>query len=550
MKRIVFHSYKGGVGRSLAAANFGYALSRIGKKVVMLDLDVDAPSLHLKLGLERVSSGYIDYLKEYYEPIEDKGDTYTVVNSVMDASIKERSASLQKYTIDISKNLKLIPAGDASSNIYWWNLGSTWLHFLLSLTREEIAKVENGYAISATLSRDFLGKELKVISGLYGANGADYLIIDCRSPREYSSVALIFWANIVVSMFHANSDGLRGAANINHFVQRAWPEPQKHNPSKASTLDLNPGRIIPVLCRVPETFSQDPEKVHDLEQRLMAYWEQIQIPSGRIINPPEPFVTLHEFRDLEQTERLLLQAQPKSSNSGRRTVRDIDRLLSHDYVKLFTRIFAGEKDMARGLPLRETKIWNVVLGLKEDVIAEGSSFEFLANGIMLNRDYERNVALRAETVRGWLASFRENDDFHTIGYAWGNNFGRELVQPEHVFKSVPTDISELLAGWCEFDYRAGFGRMDYKYDPTDGSGKIIWKDNFLDDKKKRRPYLTQFACGYIRGVLENLLPNSIGGVSIRPIGTTVFNFSKISSVRTGKKLTKKLVKRDDEKSHD
>lgn len=42
---VTFYSYKGGVGRTLALANVAYALAARGKKVVTLDLDLEAPGL-------------------------------------------------------------------------------------------------------------------------------------------------------------------------------------------------------------------------------------------------------------------------------------------------------------------------------------------------------------------------------------------------------------------------------------------------------------------------------------------------------------------------
>ena len=47
LSRIVaFYSYKGGVGRSLALANAGVALAAKGHKVLLIDLDLEAPGLH------------------------------------------------------------------------------------------------------------------------------------------------------------------------------------------------------------------------------------------------------------------------------------------------------------------------------------------------------------------------------------------------------------------------------------------------------------------------------------------------------------------------
>ena len=52
MLTITFYSYKGGVGRSLALANCAKFLAYHGKKVVVMDLDLEAPGLHHKFGFQ------------------------------------------------------------------------------------------------------------------------------------------------------------------------------------------------------------------------------------------------------------------------------------------------------------------------------------------------------------------------------------------------------------------------------------------------------------------------------------------------------------------
>ena len=60
---ISFYSYKGGVGRSLLAANLAVALAREGK-TLLWDLDVEAPGLHhiRALGVERHTQGFFEWL--------------------------------------------------------------------------------------------------------------------------------------------------------------------------------------------------------------------------------------------------------------------------------------------------------------------------------------------------------------------------------------------------------------------------------------------------------------------------------------------------------
>ena len=69
MKTIAFYSYKGGVGRTLALSNIARRLADFGKKVIMLDLDLEAPGLHTKFSNfqwdRKVESGIVDYIYEY-----------------------------------------------------------------------------------------------------------------------------------------------------------------------------------------------------------------------------------------------------------------------------------------------------------------------------------------------------------------------------------------------------------------------------------------------------------------------------------------------------
>src|SRR5258708_54049 len=116
MRTIVFHSYKGGLGRSMALANLPIPLSKPAPRVVVLDLDVDAPSMHFKFqdqGLVKFrfngpAGGYIDYLKQYYEPFEEKPKKNMIPGAISSMGVEERAKHLQSYVLNAAPNLKLI----------------------------------------------------------------------------------------------------------------------------------------------------------------------------------------------------------------------------------------------------------------------------------------------------------------------------------------------------------------------------------------------------------------------------------------------------------
>src|SRR5580698_8211923 len=71
MKTAAFYSYKGGVGRSLFVANLSLFLARFAaKKVLTVDLDLEAPGLHYKyratgVDVPPIEAGVVDILHGY-----------------------------------------------------------------------------------------------------------------------------------------------------------------------------------------------------------------------------------------------------------------------------------------------------------------------------------------------------------------------------------------------------------------------------------------------------------------------------------------------------
>ena len=105
MSRIVtFYSYKGGVGRTFALANIGTLLAQQGKRVLLIDWDLEAP------GLDRYFSPYLDL------PLPShKGTIHVLHEASTSASADWRTHVIQ---IDVPgiNSLWLLPSGSFASD--------------------------------------------------------------------------------------------------------------------------------------------------------------------------------------------------------------------------------------------------------------------------------------------------------------------------------------------------------------------------------------------------------------------------------------------------
>ena len=70
-KIIAVGGAKGGIGKSLFAANLGVLLAQLGKKTVMVDLDLGAANLHLYMGVWSLPHRIDDFLTKKVSSLDD-----------------------------------------------------------------------------------------------------------------------------------------------------------------------------------------------------------------------------------------------------------------------------------------------------------------------------------------------------------------------------------------------------------------------------------------------------------------------------------------------
>lgn len=281
MKTITFYSYKGGVGRSLALANIATRLAEFGRKVCLLDFDLEAPGLHYKFSSHfnsvRITKGIVDYIYQF----SNTGSVPGTINEY----------SYQFYSSQAKSNITIIPAGSINSSDYWKKLSSiNWYDLLY----------DNTAGLSFLL--DLKEKIRKEIS-------PDFLLIDSRTGvSEMSGITLSLLADEIVTVAANNRENLEGVRKIIKSIS---------DPN--NTILGGVPKVTFVLSRIP--FTERPEdkaKEHSLITKIKKEF-------GKLI---EDVNVIHSDRDLEENEQIKIGYEKDE------TVAQISR----DYLNLFEKL--------------------------------------------------------------------------------------------------------------------------------------------------------------------------------------------------------------------
>lgn len=185
-KIITFYSFKGGVGRTMALSNVAALLSKWGRKVLIIDFDLEAP------GVEKYFSSQEFSFSKKRRECEGVVDLLT---SFKESSTKIRwqdcliQVSSSKYRL----NCDIIPAGKDSfeyasklQNLNWDNL----------------------------FEKYNLGKELETLRNEW-LRDYDFVLIDSRTGiSDIGGICTIYLPDIVAFLFTTNDASLDGCIDI------------------------------------------------------------------------------------------------------------------------------------------------------------------------------------------------------------------------------------------------------------------------------------------------------------------------------------------------
>lgn len=184
-KTVVFHSYKGGTGKTTLAANYAALLTRKGFRVFLLDLDVYAPSL-----------------QTYFEIEPDRwiNDFLTGDTELKDVIVDLTSVVAGNSDDDINNSSSV---STSSTN------GKLWLGFS-NPKKEEVYKLEGGKQEKVQFLRRFIVMREQLFSDLK----ADYVIIDTSPGIRYWSINALAIADILLLTLKAGDLDIVGTKKM------------------------------------------------------------------------------------------------------------------------------------------------------------------------------------------------------------------------------------------------------------------------------------------------------------------------------------------------
>jgi tetratricopeptide (TPR) repeat protein len=438
---ITFFSFKGGTGRTMALANIAWILASQGKRVLVVDWDLDAPGLqrffHPFLEQELLDStdGIVDILMDYARAATQQ-EQRTEGWHLPYARVMPHAVSLD-WGFPGEGTLDIIPAGRPGRHYSNALAGFQWDNFYHRL---------GGGHLFAAMREDM-------------RRSYDYTLIDSRTGlNDIAGICTVRFPDTVVDCFTLSTQSIEGAAAVARSIDelqdrdiRILPVPMRVEDGEQSKLEN--GRA---LARAQ--FSGFPRDVaKDAQQR---YWGDVEIPYKPYYAYEE---TLATFGDEPRLANSLLSAYERLTaaltNGEVREFPSMPEPLRQRYAAAYERRRRPSESPDVFLSYApEDRVWADWIGqLLEragvNVIAQGTGF---AIGADIATEVREAVASATRTLvllsPAYVHSTPANAVWQTLAAAESNRVHRTIVpiRVSDVRLNAPFD------GWSTIDL-AGLG---------------------------------------------------------------------------------------------
>ena len=364
---VSFYSYKGGVGRSMALANLATLLARKGRRVFMIDFDLEAPGLDSfhELGVEGKQQGVVEYAHEFQK---------TKIAPDIRPYVQEC-----KFPKPVRGKAWLMPSGkkDGAYN-------------------KQRASVDWEELYASTLGEPFIANWKAAIQRIYKP---DYVFVDSRTGlTDVGGICTLHLPDLVVLLFGLNDQNLHGIAAVLQTIRNA--------PT------TRPPQILPVATPVPnlprdddgllKTRFVEAEKLIGLKiASTISYNPQAALieklftldaePSLRIGGEYAELLSEIQKRDENGLDSLIRKAEDARERDDETTANNVRKALLDDFNDRADALFyVGQIDRFFGRREEAIVWWHKALEIEA---VHQPAFDALANHYKLRKQFDEVVRL-------------------------------------------------------------------------------------------------------------------------------------------------------------
>jgi cellulose biosynthesis protein BcsQ len=192
---ITFYSFKGGVGRTLALVNVGAELARRGRKVLLVDFDLEAPGLETfaRLRPPKPYPGLVEYVTEYERTMQAPDVREYIYEA---ATVGKRGGRLW-----------IMPAGRRDAN---------YQAALVNIDWKRLYGERDGFLLFEDMKAQWEQEQ---------DLNPDYVLIDSRTGHtDVEGICTRQLADSVVLMFMPNEQNLIGLEGVCRAIRREETE--------------------------------------------------------------------------------------------------------------------------------------------------------------------------------------------------------------------------------------------------------------------------------------------------------------------------------------
>jgi cellulose biosynthesis protein BcsQ len=184
---VTFYSYKGGVGRTMALVNAGIDLARRGRKVLIVDFDLEAPGISTYKCFGKLDD--FPGIVEYVSAFRDTGNAPIAADYIAECTVGNSS-------------IWIMPAGRRNAD---------YSDRLASIDWQLLYTVQSGYLMFEDLKQQW-----QAVPGPF-----DYVLIDSRTGHtDVGGICTRHLPDAVVLMFFPNEQNLIGLETIASEIRR------------------------------------------------------------------------------------------------------------------------------------------------------------------------------------------------------------------------------------------------------------------------------------------------------------------------------------------